>query len=116
MSMLTKVKQRFLGPFQAGTVLKDATVRKIFGHFELILGLNTELFNLMSTEGIATAFKRVGPYFKLYALYAENFENALQVLDAEMKQNGKLASMVYAEAARWVGRSTPFHQHNCVPD
>ena len=40
------------------------------------------------------------PYFKLYALYAENFETALNVLDAELKRSSRLTNMVYAEAAR----------------
>ena len=58
--MLKKVRERFLIPLQKGPLLSNVTVRQIFSNFEQILGLNTELLDLMTSDGIANAFSRVG--------------------------------------------------------
>jgi hypothetical protein len=100
-AQLMLVQDRFIFPFRRGSLLSHTnTLKQIFANFEEILALNTELLHLMRTVGIASAFMRVGPYFKLYALYADNFEAALCVLDNELKRSSKLAAFVHTEAKR----------------
>ncbi|XP_068243639.1 rho guanine nucleotide exchange factor 39-like [Palaemon carinicauda] len=60
----------------------------IFGHLPPIKEMNTELFKSLSIEegNIGAAFLKMAPFLKVYAAYAKNYQQAINILvDYERK-------------------------------
>jgi hypothetical protein len=52
----------------------------LFSNVEQIRDVNRTLLELMEQSTVGQAFKHLGPFLKLYAMYANNHEQALSVL------------------------------------
>ena len=53
---------------------------QLFSNIEQIKEVNTTLLELMEQSTVGQAFKHLGPFLKLYSMYANNHEQALTVL------------------------------------
>ena len=72
--------QLFLKPIQARSLLPPDAVSVVFGNIEHILALNRELLSYIRQKGPVDAFINMGPFLKVYATYANNYNNALEVV------------------------------------
>lgn len=72
--------QLFLKPIQARSLLPPDAVSVVFGNIEHILALNRELLSYVRQKGPVDAFINMGPFLKVYATYANNYNNALEVV------------------------------------
>ena len=72
--------QLFLKPIQARSLLPPDAVSVVFGNIEHILALNRELLAYVQQKGPVDAFINMGPFLKVYATYADNYNNALEVV------------------------------------
>ena len=52
----------------------------LFGNIEQIQCVNRELMEQLETMSVGEAFLRLGPFLKLYSMYAKNHEQALATL------------------------------------
>lgn len=52
----------------------------VFGNIEHILTLNRELLSYVQQKGPVEAFINMGPFLKVYATYADNYNNALEMV------------------------------------
>ena len=72
--------QLFLKPIQARSLLPADAVAVVFGNIEHILTLNRELLSYVQQKGPVDAFINMGPFLKVYATYADNYNNALEMV------------------------------------
>lgn len=72
----------FVNPLKEQDVLSNDEFTILFGQIEMIYNLNTEL--LKSLEGdlskVGKAFLRLAPFFKLYSVYAFDYNRSQIVL------------------------------------
>lgn len=72
--------QLFLKPIELGSLLPTTTTKAIFSNIEEILSINQELFSCMRQRSLGEAFSNLGPFLKLYATYARDFQTATDTL------------------------------------
>ncbi len=70
------ILQLFLKPIRVGCLLPQATITAIFSNVEAILSVNQELFASMRKRSLGEAFSHLGPFLKLYSIFAENYQQA----------------------------------------
>ena len=76
----------------------------LFSNVEQIRDVNRTLLELMEQSTIGQAFKHLGPFLKLYAMYANNHQQALTLLQvstivvdddiSNREMNGKLIKRI----------------------
>ena len=71
----------FLKPIEARSLLPAEVNQAIFGNIEHILSLNKELYTCIRQKGPVDAFINMGPFLKVYAVYADNYNGALEMLN-----------------------------------
>lgn len=76
--------QLFLKPIQARSLLPPDAVSVVFGNIEHILALNRELLSYIQQKGPVDAFINMGPFLKVYATYADNYQNALEIVQVSV--------------------------------
>lgn len=81
-SQLSVIVDLFLKPIQARSLLPADAVAVVFGNIEHILTLNRELLSYVQQKGPVDAFINMGPFLKVYATYADNYNNALEMVQA----------------------------------
>lgn len=76
------VLQLFLGPLRVNPLLERATLDLIFSNIEDIRHINLELLASLRANRAnpGKSFCDLAPFLKLYSLYAENFQRAIEVV------------------------------------
>ena len=72
--------QYFYFPLRFNCILPEEVHAQLFSNIEQIKEVNTTLLELMEQSTVGQAFKHLGPFLKLYSMYANNHEQALTVL------------------------------------
>lgn len=72
----------FINPLKELGILTTDQFMALFGQVDMIYNLNHELLVSLETdlENVAKAFKRMGPFFKLYSVYAFDYNRAQLIL------------------------------------
>ena len=74
------VFQYFYFPLRFNCILPEEVHAQLFSNIEQIRDVNRTLLELMEQSTVGQAFKHLGPFLKLYAMYANSHEQALTVL------------------------------------
>ena len=73
--------QYFEFPLRKSAVLPERVIAAIFGNIRQIVSINQELMaRLADPQEIGQAFLLMGPFLKLYSMYANNHERALATM------------------------------------
>jgi len=82
--------QHYLKPLKELAILSDKEILSIFSNIEIIANLNTELLKQLEERKviwvdeepsiIGDIFVRMGPMFRMYREYCQNFDNSLETL------------------------------------
>ena len=69
-------------PIQEKKLLSIAEYATLFENIETLYNVNRELLKELkeNPENVAQAFCKLAPFFKLYSVYAYNYNQALQLL------------------------------------
>lgn len=72
----------FVLPLKEATIISDDQFGALFSQIEMIYNLNKELLGELEKdlENVAKAFKRMAPFFKLYSVYAFDYNRAQLIL------------------------------------
>lgn len=71
----------------------------LFSNIEQIRNVNRKLLELMEQSSIGQAFKHLGPFLKLYSMYANNYQQALAVLQEMTLKNSEFAEFIQTQEA-----------------
>ncbi|XP_003427547.1 FYVE, RhoGEF and PH domain-containing protein 3 [Nasonia vitripennis] len=82
------IMQFFMKPIQEKQLLNHNAYTTLFENIETLYNVNGELLKELkqNPENVAQAFCKLGPFFKLYSVYAYNYKRALVLLQ-EIQQN-----------------------------
>ncbi|XP_064098919.1 FYVE, RhoGEF and PH domain-containing protein 3-like [Macrobrachium nipponense] len=74
----------------------------IFGQLQPIREMNTELFKSLSVEdgNIGTAFLKMAPFLKVYASYAKNYQQAINILVDYERKTSKFKAWLTTQESR----------------
>lgn len=72
----------FVNPLKEQNIITQMDFMSLFGQVHMIYSLNHELLVSLETdlESVAKAFKRMAPFFKLYSVYAFDYNRAQLIL------------------------------------
>lgn len=75
----------FVVPLKEKKLITNDQFMSLFGQVEMIYNLNLELLTELEAdlENVARAFKRMAPFFKLYSVYAFDYNRAQLILQVE---------------------------------
>lgn len=76
----------FVNPLKEQDILSNDEFTILFGQIEMIYNLNTELLKSLESDlsKVGKAFLRLAPFFKLYSVYAFDYNRSQIVLQVEM--------------------------------
>lgn len=82
LSQLELLMEFFVRPLKQQQIISSDQFMALFGQVEMIYNLNQELLSELETdlENVARAFKRMAPFFKLYSVYAFDYNRAQLIL------------------------------------
>lgn len=82
LNQLEKLMEFFVRPLKQLQIISSDQFMALFGQVEMIYNLNQELLSELETdlENVAKAFKRMAPFFKLYSVYAFDYNRAQLIL------------------------------------
>ncbi|KAH3887402.1 rho guanine nucleotide exchange factor 39-like [Dreissena polymorpha] len=86
-------------PLRFNCLVSERDHAQLFSNLEQILEVNTKLMEYMEQTTVGTAFKFLGPFLKLYSMYANNHQQASSTLQENMK-NDKFAVFVAKQEGR----------------
>ena len=77
-------------------ILDQPTHNILFGHVEMIHNLNSELLQELEIDlnNVGSAFLRLGPFLKLYSVYAFDYKRVLLTLQDLQDKNAKFKSFL----------------------
>lgn len=78
----------FMTPIKTKNLLDSDDFNVVFGNIDSIYNINKELLKSLEKKNdikqTATAFSKIGPFFKLYSVYACDFKKALSFLSVSI--------------------------------
>lgn len=76
----------FVNPLKNTDILSNDEYTILFGQIEMIYNLNTELLKNLETDlsKVGKAFLRLAPFFKLYSVYAFDYNRSQIVLQVKL--------------------------------
>lgn len=82
LNQLEILMEFFVRPLKKQQIITSDQFLALFGQVEMIYNLNQELLSELETnlENVARAFKRMAPFFKLYSVYAFDYNRAQLIL------------------------------------
>lgn len=82
LNQLELLMEFFVRPLKQQQIISSDQFMALFGQVEMIYNLNQELLSKLETdlENVARAFKRMAPFFKLYSVYAFDYNRAQLIL------------------------------------
>ncbi|WAR02007.1 ARG39-like protein [Mya arenaria] len=87
-------------PLRFNCLVADRAHSQLFSNLEQILEVNTKLMEYMEQTTVGTAFKFLGPFLKLYSMYANNHQQASNTLQENLQKNEKFATFVAEQEER----------------
>lgn len=94
LNSLNKLINLYIVPLKA--ILDPPTHNVLFGHVEMIYNLNSELLTELQTDlnNVGSAFLRLGPFLKLYSVYAFDYKKVLLTLQELQDKNTKFKTFL----------------------
>ncbi|XP_055536093.1 putative protein tag-52 [Wyeomyia smithii] len=79
----------FVTPLRTNGLMQEREHNQIFGQLETIYNLSQELLKKLDDDldTVVKAFMNLGPFFKLYSVYAFDYRNSLCTLQTLMQKN-----------------------------
>ncbi|KAG5891001.1 hypothetical protein JTB14_022581 [Gonioctena quinquepunctata] len=92
----------FMKPAREQKLLRDDYFRVLFGNIVTIYNVNKELLEELNkgVNNITSAFSKIGPYLKLYSVYAYEFKNILHILQSVRSLNPQFAKFLENQESR----------------
>uniref|UniRef100_A0A8D8QLK9 FYVE, RhoGEF and PH domain-containing protein 3 n=1 Tax=Cacopsylla melanoneura TaxID=428564 RepID=A0A8D8QLK9_9HEMI len=91
----------FMTPLKKVDYISSTECNTLFYNIESLERISRELTSqLTSDDNIGTAFINMAPYFKVYSLYAYNYNSVLQILQNISETNKKLSSFIGKQETR----------------
>lgn len=86
LNQLELLMEFFVRPLKQQQIIGSDQFMALFGQVEMIYNLNQELLSELETdlENVAKAFKRMAPFFKLYSVYAFDYNRAQLILQVRL--------------------------------
>ncbi|XP_076450012.1 rho guanine nucleotide exchange factor 39-like [Babylonia areolata] len=97
---LELIHKYFYFPLRFNCILPEEVHGQLFSNVEQIRDVNRTLLELMEQSTVGQAFQHLGPFLKLYAMYANNHEQALTVLQEWTQKSGDFAEFIQTQEAR----------------
>ncbi|XP_070199938.1 rho guanine nucleotide exchange factor 39-like [Littorina saxatilis] len=97
---LDLIQKFFYFPLRFNCILPDDVHAQLFSNVEQIRDVNRTLLELMEQSTVGQAFKHLGPFLKLYAMYANNHEQALTILQEWTQKSSEFAEFIQTQEAR----------------
>ncbi|KAJ8971241.1 hypothetical protein NQ314_000803 [Rhamnusium bicolor] len=74
----------------------------LFGNINTIYNINKELLEELDkgSENVTNAFSKIGPYLKLYSVYAFEFKNSIKILQNARSLNPQFAKFLETQESR----------------
>ncbi|XP_060588006.1 rho guanine nucleotide exchange factor 39-like [Ruditapes philippinarum] len=72
-------------PLRFNCLISERAHSQLFSNLEQIKEVNTKLLEYMEQTTVGTAFKFLGPFLKLYSMYANNHQQAISTLQESLK-------------------------------
>ncbi|XP_053384716.1 rho guanine nucleotide exchange factor 39-like [Mercenaria mercenaria] len=86
-------------PLRFNCLVSERAHAQLFSNLEQILEVNKKLLEYMEQTTVGTAFKFLGPFLKLYSMYANNHQQAISTLQDSLK-NEKFAEFIREQEDR----------------
>ncbi|KAI5729958.1 hypothetical protein M8J76_008396 [Diaphorina citri] len=91
----------FMTPLKKADYMSPTEFNTLFYNIESLERISRELLDqLTSDDNVGTAFINLTPYFKIYSLYAYNYNSVLQILQNISESNKKLCSFISKQESR----------------
>ncbi|XP_039433423.1 putative protein tag-52 [Culex pipiens pallens] len=86
----------FVAPLKSNGLILEREHGQIFGQLETIYNLSQELLKKLDDDldNVVRAFMNLGPFFKLYSVYAFDYRNSLCTLQNLMQKNAAMKRFV----------------------
>lgn len=100
---LNVLMQFFVRPLRDRTdLISAAQYQAVFGQVEMIYSLNAELLHELEADldNVARAFKRMAPFFKLYSVYAFDYNRSQLILQELTDKNANFKKFLEANESR----------------
>lgn len=101
-AQLELLMQFFVRPLKEQQIISNDNFFALFGQVEMIYSLNQELLQQLEAnlDNVAKAFKRMAPFFKLYSVYAFDYNRAQLILQDLTDKNGAFKKFLEATESR----------------
>lgn len=92
----------FVTPLKTNGLIQDREHSQIFGQLETIYNLSHELLKKLddNLDNVVRAFMNLGPFFKLYSVYAFDYRNSLFSLQTLILKNPALKRFIANSESR----------------
>ncbi|XP_058831072.1 putative protein tag-52 isoform X1 [Topomyia yanbarensis] len=102
MKQLDLLINYFVNPLKTNGLIQDREHNQIFGQLETIYNLSQELLKKLSDDldVVVQAFMNLGPFFKLYSVYAFDYRNSLCSLQTLMQKNQAMKKFIINTESR----------------
>lgn len=87
-------------PLRFNCLISEQDHSMLFSNLEQILEVNTKLLEYMEQTTVGTAFKFLGPFLKLYSMYAKSHQEATKILQENIAKNEKFADFIREQEER----------------
>lgn len=101
-AQLELLMQFFIRPLKEKQIISTDNFLALFGQVEMIYSLNQELLQELEAnlDNVAKAFKRMAPFFKLYSVYAFDYNRAQLILQDLTDKNGSFKKFLEVTESR----------------
>ncbi|XP_058465083.1 putative protein tag-52 isoform X2 [Malaya genurostris] len=102
MKQLNLLINYFVNPLKINGLIQDREHSQIFGQLETIHNLSQELLTKLGDDldMVVQAFMNLGPFFKLYSVYAFDYRNSLCALQSLMQRNPAIKKFIVNTESR----------------
>lgn len=91
---LDLIHRHFDFPLRYACIIPESVHAKLFSNVEQIQQVNIKLFEQMEQTTIGQAFLYLGPFLKLYSMYANNHSQALTTLQEWLQKSSEFADFI----------------------